>query len=190
MENVRKQVSIFLLAFIIIMSGMLFYNMHLGSKVRDLNVKVENIQTEVTRFEKQAQRVDAIKKALTILNQKIDIIKNLETERREAVRLLDNMSQLVAEKAPSSASDALQTKDEGQYKRLWFTNFQATGNNLNIQGVAIDNRTVADFMTRLEDSKLYTDVSLRTLKQTKIKDLYLKSFEIACTKVSKIENKK
>jgi type IV pilus assembly protein PilN len=84
----------------------------------------------------------------------------------------------------------LEAQDEGQYKRLWFTNFQASGDNLNIQGIAIDNRTVADFMTRLEDSKLYTDVSLRTLKQTKIKDLTLKSFEIACTKVFKKQDEK
>ena len=39
--------------------------------------------------------------------------------------------------------------------------------NVNISGVALDNTTVADFMVRLENSGLFKEVDLKTLKRAK-----------------------
>lgn len=189
-ENIRRQFSVFLLAFIVIMSGMFYYNMMLQNEIDELNAKVEDVKTEVARYEKRARRVDQIKKALETLNKKISIIKDLETKRPEAVQLLDNMTLIVAERGSSAASEGADDKESGQYKRLWFTGFQASGESVNIQGIALDNRTVADFMTRLEDSNQYANVNLKTLKHAKVRDLNLKSFEIACTKVTKAKEEK
>ena len=94
------------------------------------------------------------------------------------------MTEMVTEK-PDISADTLEGTDQKPYKRLWFTGFQAKGDSIKIQGIAIDNKTVADFMTRLEASKLYADVKLKTLKQTKIKKLNLKSFHISCNKAKK-----
>ena len=94
------------------------------------------------------------------------------------------MTKLVAEHALSSSGpDSLSDKDNTSVKRLWFTNFEAKGNNIGIKGIAMDNKTVADFMTRLEKSKLYKNVNLKTLKQQKTAKLNLKSFDINCDKV-------
>lgn len=146
----------------------------------------------LAKFEKQAKEVDRIKNAFNNLEKKTKVIKNLETKRKDAVCLLDNMTKVVAEYTSVSGSDPLSGKDNTPVKRLWFTNFQAKGNNIGIKGIAMDNKTVADFMTRLENSKLYKNVNLRTLKQQKITKLNLKSFDITCTKISlnKSESKK
>ncbi len=100
------------------------------------------------------------------------------------VCLLDNMTKMVAEHMPMSASDSLSSKDDTPVKRLWFTDFQAKGNNVGIKGIAMDSKTVADFMTRLENSKFYENVNLKTLKQQKITTLNLKNFDITCIKIS------
>ncbi len=58
---------------------------------------------------------------------------------------------------------------------------------MQIQGIALDNKTVADFMTRLEEDSLFTSVRLINLqqelfKQGKGKDnIHLKKFVVACT---------
>ena len=153
-----------------------------------LNTKVTEVKTEIARVEKRAKMVDELKKALETLNKKIEVIKDLETNRQAAVRLLENMTEMVTEKSDLSA-DTLENKDQKPYKRLWFTGFQSEGDSINIEGVAIDNKTVADFMTRLEASKLYVDVNLKTLKQKKIKKLTLKSFQISCNKAPKQKDK-
>ncbi|MBU0988022.1 MAG: PilN domain-containing protein [Proteobacteria bacterium] len=183
-ENIRRQVTVFLLAFAMIMTAMFYYNMTLGQKVNQLNTKVEDIKIEVAKVERQAKKVDQIKKTLDTLNKKIEVIRNLEFKREEAVRLLDNMTQVVTEKGPNAAQDALEAQDSSQYKRLWFTSLQASGNSISISGIALDNKTVADFMTRLETSNLYTNVNLKTLRRQTIKNLDLKSFDISCEKTT------
>jgi len=187
-ENVQRQVTIFAIVLAVIMGGMLYYNSTLSSKIEKLDTKVADIKTKITRVERKAKKVDELRKLLENLNTKIEVIKELETKRQEAVRLLENMTEMVTEKADISA-DTLEDKGQKPYKRLWFTGFQAQGDSIDIQGVAIDNKTVADFMTRLEASKLYTDVKLKTLKKKKLKKLNLKSFQISCNKATKQKDK-
>ena len=182
-ENIRRQVSIFALAFIIIAGGMFYYNMTLKKEINQLNSKVEAVKKEVAKVEKQAKKVDEIKRELDKLNQKIEIITNLEKKRQEPVRLLASMTTMVAEKTNLS-TDTIENKDQKPNKRLWFTSFLANDDKINIQGIALDNKTVADFMTRLESSKLYSEVTLRTLKEKKMKNLRLKEFVIAFSKIT------
>jgi len=184
-ENIRKQIGIFSLSLLVVFAILLFYNMRLQKRIDSLNTTIAENKTMLAKFENQAKEVDRIKKAFNNLENKTKVIKNLETKRNDAVFLLDNMTKLVAEHTlNSSGSDSLSDKDNTSVKRLWFTNFEAKGNNIGIKGIAMDNKTVADFMTRLERSKLYKNVNLKTLKQQKTAKLNLKSFDINCKKVS------
>jgi len=183
-ENIRKQMSIFSFAFLVVVVILLVYNMTLQKRIDGLNTKIANNKKLLTKFEKQAKEVDRIKNEFNNFEKKTKVINNLEKKREDAFFLLDNMTKIVAENTSSSGSDSLSDKDNKSVKRLWFTNFEAKGNNIGIQGIAMDNKTVADFMTRLEVSKLYKNVNLKTLKQQKVSKLNLKSFEITCNKIS------
>jgi len=191
-ENIRKQISIFFFSFLVVVAILLFYSMSLQKRIDVLNTKIAENKTILAKLEKQAKEVDRIKNAFNNLERKTKVIENLETKRKDAVCLLDNMTKVVAEHMSISGSDSLSDKDNTPVKRLWFTNFQAKGNKIGIKGIAMDNKTVADFMTRLENSKLYKNVNLRTLKQQKITKLNLKHFDITCIKISlnKSESKK
>jgi len=191
-ENIRRQVSIVLLSIFLVILVMLYFNISLKNKIDALDAKVESTKKQIALVEKQAKEVDRIKKEFDKLKKKIRVIKNLETNRKASVRLLDNMTIMVVEKTSISELDESEGKDIKPEKRLWFTNFSAKGNNINIKGIALDNKTVADFMTRLEVSGIYKNINLRTLKQQKVNKLKLKSFEITCTRVplKKDEGKK
>jgi type IV pilus assembly protein PilN len=69
-------------------------------------------------------------------------------------------------------------------KRMWFTKLEVKETTVNIQGIALDNKTVADFMVRLQNSGLFSSVNLKNLKRQEVQKTNLKSFEITCTKVS------
>ena len=183
-ENIRKQISIFFFSFLVVVAIVLFYNMSLQKRIDVLNTKIAENKKMLAKFEKQAKEVDRIKNAFNNLEKKTKVIKNLETKRKDAVCMLDNMTKVVAEHTSISGSDSLSDKDNTPVKRLWFTNFEAKGNNVGIKGIAMDSKTVADFMTRLEVSKLYNNVNLKTLKQQKIGKLNLKNFDITCIKIS------
>ena len=189
-ENIRRQISIFVLAVIMLVGILLYYNTTLNNNIDALNTQIKNNKSMLAQVEKQAREVDEIKKAFDTLKQKTHVIKSLESNRKISVQLLDNMTTLVAEKVSVSQTKASPDSDSKPVKRLWFTNFQENGNNINIQGIALDNKTIADFMTRLEGSALFTNVNLKAIKQQKINELNLKNFEIICTRISRNTSKK
>jgi len=182
-ENIRRQVSIVLLSLFLVILVMVYFNISLKNKIKDLDAKVESTKKQIARVEKQAKEVDRIKTEFDKLNKKIEVIQNLEITRKASVHLLDNMTKMVVEKTSISELDKSEGRDIKPEKRLWFTNFSAKGNNINIKGIALDNKTVADFMTRLEISGIYKNVNLKTLSQKMVNKLKLKSFEITCKKV-------
>jgi len=179
-ESILRQINIFLAVFFVIFVTLLYYSIWLGNKIDDLNTKIKNTKTLLTQAETQAKTVDQIKNELEKLGHKIDVIKNIEMNRGAPVFLLENMTKMVAE------ADS----DNKPVKRLWFTNFEASGGNVNIKGIALDNKTIADFMSRLEDSKLYNNVNLKTITQQKVDKLNLKQFQIDCVRSSLKEPEK
>jgi type IV pilus assembly protein PilN len=184
-ENIRRQISIFVLAVIMVVGTLVYYNISLNNDIDALNTQIKNTKSMLARLEKQAKKVDEIKKAFNTLKQKTDVIKNLETNRKIAVQLLDNMTTLVAEEVSASQSETSADSDSKPVKRLWFTNFQENSDKINLQGIALDNKTIADFMSRLEASNLFMNVNLKTIKQQKVNELNLKNFEIICTRISR-----
>jgi len=188
-ENIRKQMSIFFLSFLFVVVILVGYNISLQKRIDGLNTKIANKKKKLAKIESQAKEVDRIKKDLNNLEKKTKVIKNLEKKRKDAFFLLDNMTKMVAESTSNSGSDTLSDNDNESGKRLWFIDFQAKGDNIDIKGIAMDNKTVADFMTRLENSKLYKKVNLKRLEQKKISKLNLKSFAITCSKISLNQSK-
>ena len=171
-ESILRQINIFLGVFFIVFVILVFYSIWLGNKIDDLNTKIKNTKGLPTQAETQAKKVDQIKNELEKLGHKIDVIKNIEMNRRAPVLLLENMTKMVAE------ADS----DNKPVKRLWFTDFEESGGKVNIKGIALDNKTIADFMSRLEDSKLYTNVNLKTITQQKVNKLNLKRFQVDCVR--------
>ena len=171
-ENVRRQVSIFFLSLVFIFICLFYYNYVLSGKVKKLNVKITSTKTELNKYNKINTEIAAIKKKLENLRRKMEVIANLQADRHAPSQLLDIMTQVVVA------------------KRMWFTRMESKGKAVDIHGIALDNKTVADFMVRLEKCGLFSGVALKTLKAAKVQNSNLKSFQITCTKKPpKIANK-
>ena len=163
-ENIRRQLSIFLLslAFAVVAIFGVYYL--LNSQIDDLNSRIKITTAELEKYDKINREIEEIKKKLDNLNKKLTVIRELEVSRYEPVRLMDTLAQVIIE------------------KRMWFTALDVKADVVNISGVAADDKTVADFMVRLEGSGLFSSVSLKTLRQVEIQKTNLKSFEISCLK--------
>jgi len=183
-ESILRQINIFLAVFFIVFVILLYYSIWLGKKIDDLNTNIKNTKIMLTQAETKSKKVDQIKNELEKLGHKTDVIKSIEMNRRAPVILLENMTKMVAENTSNSTSDASAGNDNKPVKRLWFTSFDASGEKITIKGIALDNKTIADFMSRLEESKLYKNVNLKTITQQKVDKLNLKNFEIGCEKSS------
>jgi type IV pilus assembly protein PilN len=163
-ENIRRQVSIFLLSLAFLLIILFYWNWHLGNEISGLNAKITQTKNELNKYDKINKEIAEIKKKLSNLKQKMAVMETLEADRFEPTQLLDTMTQVIVP------------------KRMWFTQMESKDQQVNIAGIALDNKTVADFMVRLEKSGLFSDVDLNTLKQKKVDKSNLKSFQISCVK--------
>jgi len=167
-ENIRRQVSIFLLSLAFLLIILFYYNFSLNGKIDHLNAKIKETKSDLVKYEKINKEIAQIKKKLNNLKKKMAVMDTLEANRFVPIKLMDAMTQVIVP------------------KRMWFTRLQTKGQKVNISGVAMDNTTVADFMIRLENSGLFKEVDLKTLKRSKSKKgatSEFKTFRIVCTKM-------
>ncbi len=161
-ENVRRQMSYILLSFLLTLAVLAFVNIGLGNKVATLNGRIEVTQQQVDKYQKDAEQVDVIKKKLATLKKKTQVINDLENNRQWPVRLLDTMTQVLVP------------------KRMWFTLLEVKNGGVRIDGIALDNKTVADFMTRLEKTAMFSSVELNRSERKVIANSALKQFQVHC----------
>lgn len=172
-EDIRRQLSIGALSLILTLVAIFGIHLLLGNQIDDLGRRVTTAQAELEKYDKINKEIEEIKKKLDNLNKKMAVIRDLEANRYEPVRLMDTLSQVIIE------------------KRMWYTALDMKSDLVNISGIAMDDKTVADFMLRLESSGLFSAVNLKTIKQAEVQKTPLKSFEINCQKraVQKAETK-
>ena len=170
-ENIRKQVSIFLLSFVLLIVVLGVYNSHLGSKKERLASNLESIKKEVATYEAKAKQVEEIKKKLDTLNKQIEIVNQLKAYREQPPKLLAKMTEMII---PG---------------RMQLTRLVSDEDSLSLNGVALDNETIAVFMLRLERSGLFSDVTLASSQQVKKYNVDMKQFNIQCKKILPEQNK-
>ena len=162
-ENIRRQVSIFLLSLVLLMVFLVLINGYFGSKVRKLNDRLEALKVEVKTYEKKAQQVEVFKKQLAELKKKIDIVNQLKIHRKDPPLLLAALTEVIV---PG---------------RMQLSRFDLNNKTLRLDGTAMDNETIAVFMSRLERSKLFSGVRLSSSRQSTMAGVEVKRFGITCT---------
>ena len=161
-ENIRRQVSIFFLSLVVVALLVFWYNSMLGGKITSLNAEIRSTQDQVAKYKKINDEIAEIKKKLAVLERKIQVIESLEANRKAPVQNLDGLYKVLVE------------------KRMWYTQITEKGETFSLSGVAIDNQTVADYMTRLERSDRFQNVRLSSIQQHKVRDqeIKLKKFDV------------
>jgi type IV pilus assembly protein PilN len=163
-ENIRRQVFMFLSLLVLIALALFYYNMILNNNIAELEDKVSRTRQELVVTQKKAKQVDRIKKQIETLQKKMDIIAQLEKDRLAPVEFLSGLSSVIIE------------------KKMWLTGLTSEDTTVQLSGIALDNKTVAQFMTNLEKSPLYSTVNLKTLRHTEMQNISLKAFDMICVK--------
>lgn len=135
--------------------------------------KITNLQDELVALDKKKQsyqpilkQIDALKKEKQTVEQKLDSIKKLQAGAQITVRVLDE----VASRTPTS--------------RMWLTSLQQSSGHLQLQGVALDNETIAQYMQQLDASKYFEKTELTSSAQTDVAKQKLKSFSLTINVVA------
>ena len=167
-ENVRRQVSIFILSLALVLIVLGWIHFYLQSKHKTLTHNVAEVKKELEFYKKKDSEMRELRQKLKMLEQRKGVIDGLEAQRFKPVHILGSLTQKVVP------------------ERMWLTKLKLRGNRLQLSGIAVDNNTVADFMDNLEtipkmdepSAPLYGRVQLTSVQQQKVRSVNLKKFEM------------
>jgi len=161
-ENIRRQVTIYILSVIFLLLASSYFYLDINNKVKTLREEQDVKQKELDSFKDTNVKIAALKKTIAEVEVKLKTIKRLEKGKTGPVRLLDDIATSVPE------------------DKLWLTTLKEQKGTLVLNGTAMDNETVADFMDRLKNTKSISSVQLVRTRQKKMQgfDLSLKDFSL------------
>ena len=97
-ENIKQQVSIFLLFILLITIPLFWYSSRLDGKIEALDGQIDYTQKEIAKYKKIAMETEALKQKIAVLKTKLKIIDTLEKSQQTAFHLMDTMTAMVIEK--------------------------------------------------------------------------------------------
>ena len=161
-ENIRQQITIYMLSVIFLLLLSSYFYIDFNNAINSLREEQDEKQKELDSFKETNKRLAALKKIIADVEVKLNTIKRLEKIKTGPVRLLDDIAMSVP-------------KD-----KLWLTTLKEEKGTLILNGTAMDNETVADFMDNLNSTKSVHSVQLVRTRQKKVPgfDLSLKDFSL------------
>ena len=145
-ENIKRQISIYVLTVVLLFCGVAYEYMDLDRELNEAKNKQQSLQKELAAFEKTLKQIAELEKKIKEVKTKLGVIKDLEKKKTGPVHLLDEIAMAVPR------------------EKLWLNSLTESAGVLRITGTAMDNETVALFMTTLEKSDYIHSVELVNAK--------------------------
>jgi type IV pilus assembly protein PilN len=131
-------------------------------RIQQLNTRLTRLQSEVSQYAKFEQMLKDLKQQRELVDKKRSVIESLQTDRDAIVRVLA----LLSVQLPP---------DE-----VWFERLAQSSNTMTLDGVALSNESLADFMRNLESSPYVEkgSVNLTHSRQKVISNMKLREFQV------------
>src|SRR3984893_14694327 len=152
---------VFLAGALVLAFGVLYYHWHsMNTETVEVRTHIQKQVGEKARLEQLKAQVDEFERQKVVLQQRINVIEELQRNRTGDQELLDALANTV------SRTDT-----------LWLTSLERKGNVLTIQGAAGSINAVANFITQLKHSGYFDQVEIKESAQdTKSADVQTFNF--------------
>ena len=145
-ENIRRQLMVYGLSVVLLFCIMGYTFFYLTSTLSGLKEDQKRIEDELKTYEKTIKSIAELEKKIKEIRAKLEVIRELEKNKTGPVHLLDEIAMAVPK------------------EKLWLSSMKENKGNLTLTGTAMDNETVALFMTNLEQSEYISTVDLQSAK--------------------------
>lgn len=154
---------VFLVGALVLTFGVLYYHWHsMSTETVEVRTHIQKQVGEKARLEQLKAQVDEFERQKVVLQQRINVIEELQRNRTGDQELLDALANTV------SRTDT-----------LWLTSLDRKGNVLTIQGAAGSINAVANFITQLKHSGYFDQVEIKeSIQDTKGADVQTFNFTL------------
>jgi len=168
-KGVRYDIVVLVSIIFIFLIGYLYLSSakEQGRLQENINIKTE----ERNKLQGVLKELDKNKKKKELLTQKTKVIEGLILKQLVPVKLMDLLSKSLPD-------------------QVWLTKLKFSGNRIEIEGRALTNNLIANFISNLEDTKFFRNVNLiRTKKAGGGKRIEIYEFKLSSSVVTEGENK-
>lgn len=155
-------VSILMLILTVLIAGYLYIN--ISGEIESLQRQLSQKKMEDARLTRKVGEIKKLEKKKKDLEKKINVIKALNRNRLNTLKVMEEVSIQIPEK-------------------IWFKSLQKKGNVVTINGIALDDQTLSVFISRLSHSKRFKRIWLQQSKQVLLNKVKLKGFSLNCNVV-------
>jgi type IV pilus assembly protein PilN len=159
--GMRKEFIVLILSIVLLVVGLGVIQYLLEKEKDDTLAQISTTKKEIAYYKSLTTEVTKAKEAQKTLQEKLNIINALRKEKASPAKVLDELSIDKPEK-------------------IHLESVKKEGSKLGIEGIALDDETIANFMTNLRKSKLFKNVDLIVSEQVEQSKLKLKKFILSC----------
>ena len=148
--------SVILAVVVALLAGTYLYQWY---QLSSLQTELATLRSELQALNVKIKEVGDLQNKIKDLRGKTKIIEDLNRKKSGPVLVMESLSNAI----PGS---------------LWLTDLRESGGNLTMNGLAVDNQTIADFLTSIAASKYFNNVELIETTQGAGPTASLKKFSI------------
>jgi type IV pilus assembly protein PilN len=160
-SGTKKEFIVLILSIVLLLGVFAYIQWGLNGKIEDTLAQNAKKKEEILKYKSLTTEVEKKKQEQKMLQNRLDIINSLQKDKARAARVLDELSIDKPEK-------------------LQLESLKKDGAKLAIEGVALDDETIANFMTNLRKSKLFKNVDLIVSEQIEQSKMKMKKFVLSC----------
>jgi type IV pilus assembly protein PilN len=157
----RKEMMITVAAIGLLVVLLAFFQWRTMSQKEDMARKIASTEQEIASYKSKIEKANKAKEEQKILKDKLEIINSLKKQKSSSAKVLDEVSVQKPEK-------------------IHLEVLKKEGARVGIEGIALDDETVANFMTNLRKTKLFKSVDLIVSEQIEQSKIKLKKFTLSC----------
>ncbi len=159
--GIRKEYIVVIASVVLLFLSIFIIQMQVDKGTEAKLQQISKIKKEIDDQKAQIKEINQAKESQKNVQDRLNVINSLRKGKAISVRLLDEISIAKPEK-------------------LQLDSLKKEGTKLGIEGVALDDETVANLMTNLRKSKIFKNVDLIVSEQIEQNKIRLKRFVLSC----------
>jgi len=164
--GLRKEITIFVSVLILVLLVIGLVQWVYMNQSSALQRQISARKVELEKLQAQKRQIEKFKADKKVLEMKLDLIGKLKRNKSTPVRILDELSTHIPE-------------------RMCLRSLKKQGAQLEMEGWALDDEVIANFMTSLQRSKYFRGIELIVTERFKPEgaEINVKKFTITSTVV-------
>lgn len=136
-----------------------------AEQIQGQETRNQFLRSEIARLNRIAEEMKKLDETKARLEARLKIIQDLQTSRPTMVRIFDTLARI----APDT---------------LYLSSLRTEGNNITLNGTALSNYVVSDFLRRLVETPLFGEPVLRQIDNRDIAGVRVSIFDLSVPRKS------